>query len=227
MKGIALLGGPTEQWPENLSLILRQAKTMGAIIASSDRGSLFCLEMGIIPDLAVGDFDSLKKDELTKVQSKVADVRYSHPVKDLTDSELLFEALLQDYQVDELEIYGATGGRLDHFFVNIFTFLHNPLNQFCSKVKIIDKQNIIKILNPGKHNLKRQEGFNYFGVSSLSAVEGLNIKKARYLLTDYNNQFPVMFSSNEFIGDEVEISFETGRVMFIYSKDRDRFHNLQ
>lgn len=110
MRAAALLGGPTEDWPQDLSDKFKEVDLTFGV----DRGSLLLEELGIIPDVAIGDFDSLKPNELAKIESNVADIRYSNPVKDLTDSELMIKTAFDEYAVDELVIYGATGGRIDH-----------------------------------------------------------------------------------------------------------------
>ena len=84
MRAIALLGGPKEEWPHNLATEIKEASKKGALIMASDRGSLFLLELGIVPDVALGDYDSLTFDEREIVESKVKDMRYSNPIKDFT-----------------------------------------------------------------------------------------------------------------------------------------------
>ena len=41
MKAIALLGGPKEEWPQNLANKIKIAQKKGVLIMASDRGSLF------------------------------------------------------------------------------------------------------------------------------------------------------------------------------------------
>lgn len=227
MKALGILGGPPENWPIDIKDKIKKAQDEGTLIATSDRSSLFLLEMGIVPDLAVGDFDSLKKTELSKVESNVVDIRYARPEKDETDSEMLLTTLFEDYQVDSIDLYGATGGRLDHFFVNIFTFLNPPLNKYCEKVRIIDYQNIIQFLKPGHNILKSDPTYKYLGISNLTAIKNLNIKGAKYPLANFNASFPRMFSSNEFDGQrKIEVNFEQGLVMIIYSHDKNRFRHI-
>ncbi|OYT06998.1 thiamine pyrophosphokinase, partial [Limosilactobacillus reuteri] len=87
MKAIALLGGPQEEWPQEIAADIKKARKEGALIMASDRGSLFLLQLGIVPDVALGDYDSLSFEEREKVEKKVQDMRYSNPIKDFTDSE--------------------------------------------------------------------------------------------------------------------------------------------
>lgn len=227
MKAIAVLGGPISNWPSDIKEKIKRAQARGTMVAASDRGSLFLLELGIIPDLAVGDFDSLKRSELGKIEEQVKDIRYAKPEKDETDSELLFLTLFEDYHVEQIDLYGATGGRLDHFFVNVFTFLNAPLSKYRGQVRIIDQQNLILFLSPGRNMLKPILTYPYLGIGNLTSVKNLNINHAKYPLKHFSSNIPRMFSSNEFNKqNEIEVTFDEGNVIAIYSCDKDRFNNI-
>lgn len=223
MQAIALLGGPSEQWPVNIDQLFKNAKKNKKLIFSSDRGTLFLKRWGIEPDVAVGDFDSLQENEKV-ILNGISDVRYSRPVKDYTDSEQLFLTALKDYQVDKLTIYGATGGRLDHFFVNIFTFLKPELRKYLNQIELIDKQNIMRLYNQGCHQVKYREGYSYIGFGNLTKIKDFSILDARYELHDFSCDYPTFFSSNEFIDKKTFwIQSKSGVVLAVYSKDFNRF----
>lgn len=224
MRAVALLGGPQENWPLNLKNELKKAD----LIFGVDRGSLLLEELGIIPDVAIGDFDSLRPIELEKIEKTVADIRYSNPIKDLTDSELMIKVAFEDYQVSELVIFGATGGRIDHFLVNLLMILKPEMRKFTEKISIVDKQNYVKFFKPGKHLVNQKKAYPYFGVAAITPVQNLTIENARYLLHNYSVKYPQVFSSNEFLSgqDNFLLKFSDGVVSVIYSKDIDRFSNL-
>ena len=54
-----LLGGPKTEYPQELSSI----KAVPGPWVGADKGSLYLLEQGIIPEIAIGDFDSISKKE--------------------------------------------------------------------------------------------------------------------------------------------------------------------
>lgn len=228
MKAYALLGGPEEEWPQNIKNDFVLAQQKNDLLIGVDRGSLLLEEMGLIPDLAIGDFDSLEKSELAKIDSSVPDIRYSSPIKDATDSELMVKIAFEDYHLDSLTILGATGGRIDHFLVNLFMILNPKINRYAEKITLLDKQNLLNFYIPGQHVINRKAGYNYVGVADLSGVKDLNIEGARYELANYSNSYPLIFGSNEFLPDKdtFEISFKKGTVAIIYSKDINRFHNI-
>lgn len=221
MKAIALLGGPKEDWPQNLAAKIKKAQKKGTLIMASDRGSLFLLELGIVPDVALGDYDSLSYMERQKVEKEVKDMRYSNPIKNFTDSEMLFYAAFIDYKVDDLTVYGATGGRLDHFFVNMYAILKAPFNRFKEQIKFIDKQNIICFFGKGKHIIAYNPDYKYLGIGALTAVRDLSIKNAKYNLESINLSIPTMYSSNEYLNKQaIEISCSVGTLIVINGRDK-------
>lgn len=224
MKAYALLGGPTELWPEDIEEKLAQAD----LVIGVDRGALFLEELGIIPDVAVGDFDSLYENDLSQIESNVQDIRYSNPVKDWTDSELMLQIAFEDYHVDELVIFGATGGRLDHFLINLLMLLNPEMRLYAKKVTLIDQQNLICFFNAGTHVVEKRKNYSYIGFAALTAIEDFNIIGARYELKHYSGNYPRVFSSNEFLpnSNEFRISLQNGMIAAIHSKDINRFHDL-
>lgn len=223
MKAVALLGGPKRNWPDNLQKCLATSD----FIIGVDRGSFLLLELGLQPDLAIGDFDSLRPAELALVEKSVKDVRYSNPVKDETDTELMITAACRDYQVDHLEIYGATGGRIDHFLSNLLMFLKPQLQEFAPRISLIDQQNLIKFLAPGENVVPPIAGYHYFAVFCPGLTKKLSISSARYNLSNFSTTYPRIFTSNEFLDQQTpcKIEFSYGQVVVVYSCDLDRFLN--
>ena len=69
MDAVVLLGGPKEEWPADLKEQLKQAQAKGDLLIGVDRGALLLLELGFKPDLAIGDFDSLKAVSYTHLRA--------------------------------------------------------------------------------------------------------------------------------------------------------------
>ena len=86
-------------------------------VIASDGGLLACRALGIEPDLAAGDFDSLgfEPQGLPTLRVPVA--------KDETDMLLCVRlAIERGYRT--LRLYGGTGGRLDHTLANLQTLVY-------------------------------------------------------------------------------------------------------
>lgn len=213
---LAVLGGPQSLWPVNFKSLFTKNRDF---LIGVDRGSLRILEAGFRPRLSLGDFDSLTKKELGQVEAACPELRYANPVKDDTDSEMMLKAALLDYGIDELTIIGAGGGRLDHSLVNLLAVCEPRFLPYAEKITFVDRQNELHFLLPGKHVFRKKAGFDYFGVGNLLPVKGLSIKKARYPLKATDYDYPRMWSSNEFVRQDVTVSLEKGLGVFIYSRD--------
>ncbi len=98
-----ICGAPCGLWKELVS---------GFVIAA-DSGLDRCLEAGITPDLAVGDFDSAK----TEVPSGVEVVTVPSE-KDDTDAHLAAQIALER-GFTEIRLFCALGGRASHSIANI------------------------------------------------------------------------------------------------------------
>lgn len=159
-------------------------------------------------DIAFGDFDSLT----VPVNAKKV-YRYKKE-KDETDLELAVEQIIKMDDIDEIIIYNATGGRLDHFLCNL-----KLLERYVDyNIAIIDEQNKISCLTTGIYNIAKSN-YQYF---SLIPCVGSNvtIKNALYEITNKDVLRTDTYTvSNEFIDGEVFITVNQGMLYLIESND--------
>lgn len=212
MKKVNLLLGGTSANLPNLS-------TVKETWIGVDHGTITLLSLGITPLISVGDFDSLTSQEQQQMEAEVSDIRYSNPIKDYTDSQMGLKIALQDLAAERIDIYGATGGRLDHELVNIFLPLDLTLVTDIAKIHLIDRQNVIDYFTPGSYELKHISTMKYLGFFNLTPVKKLSIVDAKYPLSATNLDRPISLSSNEFIHSTVHFSFKKGIMAVIQSKD--------
>ena len=183
-----------------------------------DRGALYLLDKGINPLLSCGDFDSINTEQRKEVEQKSKYFRVKHS-EDLTDADFALENILELFDsVEEIDIYGATGRRLDHFFGNILLLNNEKYNNV--KVKIIDDNNIITIAHSGQNIFEKIEGYKYFSIVPIYEDTKMSIKNSKYevenLVLTLNRPNA---TSNEFANEkaiELEVS---SNVLVIYSKD--------
>lgn len=94
-----------------------------AVIAA-DGGIRYPLAAGLLPDLLVGDLDSLPdgvSESMAEWEMEV--IRYSRD-KDETDLELALLLAARRFPEARLYILGGFGGRLDHTLANILLLAH-------------------------------------------------------------------------------------------------------
>ena len=90
----------------------------GALVIAADGGVDHALALGVVPAVAVGDFDSVDPAGLDRVVLAGGDVRRHPPDKDATDLELALDAAL-DAGVTRVVVVGGGGGRLDHLVSSV------------------------------------------------------------------------------------------------------------
>lgn len=181
-----------------------------SLIIAADGGCDYLISNNIVPDYAIGDFDSGKCPE------NVPSFRLN-PVKDETDT---FEAVKLGIEkgCSEFHLFGATGGRTAHTIANIQTLI--MLSEKGMTGFIYGNNEIFTVINGGIINFT-EDSKGYISVFSLNGeCEGVYEKGLKYSLDNYNltNSYPVGVS-NEFIGNEAEISIKNGKLLVICSFD--------
>ena len=99
----------------------------GDLILCADGGSRHALDMGLRPDLVVGDLDSLSSADRARI-SQLGCAIQQHPAdKNETDLELALLHAVTHYPDHEVLILGGFGGRFDHMLANVLLLAHPRL----------------------------------------------------------------------------------------------------
>ncbi|WP_251898173.1 thiamine diphosphokinase [Lactiplantibacillus paraplantarum] len=206
-----LVGGPTANYPADLTTI--PGPWVGA-----DRGALRLVKRGIQPVMVVGDFDSINPTELQAVKDALVGAVVVKPDQDHTDTQLALKSIFEQLQPDEVHLYGATGGRLDHLLANIWLVLDPLFRQWAPQIKIIDKQNTIQFFLPGDYQITKEADKRYLAFVPLMPMH-LTLPDEKYQLDAAYNAYPISWASNEFSGNVGHFSFDAGVLAVIQSRD--------
>lgn len=184
--------------------------TAGAdLIIAADGGYDAALRLGIRPDLFVGDMDSVteKVDIKTVVLSKE---------KDFTDTECAIEeAVSRGY--GRIDIYGATGTRLDHTLANIF--MMKKYSDRCIDVRIIDSHNKMRAVN-GTNVFSGLKGKTVSFIPADTVVSGVTLSGFKYPLKNRDISIGTSLTvSNIAVSDEVRVDIKHGTLIMIIAKD--------
>ncbi|MFQ7236135.1 MAG: thiamine diphosphokinase [Enterococcus hulanensis] len=211
MKILLVAGGDPNHWP---AFSQDFAKIIGI-----DRGNLFLLRRGIVPDLAIGDFDSLNEDERKEVFAGVGEVSTSPAEKDDTDTQLALVKTFERYPEAEVTLIGATGGRLDHLLANLWLGVEPRFSPFISQIKIADQGNVVSYIAPGSYQIAKIASMKYLAFCCLTPVRKLSLKNVKYELSKVDFLQPTSLASNEFLTGQAEVSFSEGLIAVIQSRD--------
>ncbi|MCL2573339.1 MAG: thiamine diphosphokinase [Defluviitaleaceae bacterium] len=184
-------------------------------IICCDGGASFANKIGIVPNLIVGDLDSL--DILVKQDYESKNVAFAKfpSDKNATDLELAMEIALQRMP-DEVVILGGYGGRPDHFLGNIQTLIlaaRADARAFLvgsfAKTFVIDKFAEIP-----------RENFDYISLVPLEGeASGVTTTGLKYpLQSDTLNNGTTVGISNEFADDVATVTVDDGLLLAICTR---------
>jgi thiamine pyrophosphokinase len=210
MNILLVAGGKKQTWP----ILKKYDKYMGI-----DRGSFHLLEENLPLDFAIGDFDSLTSEERALVRKYAKNFFQAPAEKDDTDTQLALMMAIENYPNAEIDIIGATGGRIDHFLANLWIVLEERFQPFAHNISILDNQNSIRFFLPGKYSIRKEKEMKYLAYCCLTPIENLSLMESKYLLKNVKVEYPTSFASNEFISNEASFAFEKGIIAVIQSKD--------
>ena len=179
-----------------------------------DGGCLKLLEKGLPLDIAVGDFDSVSETDLRQIRTQAKQVVQSVPEKNDTDLELALKATFEVYPEAAVTVYGAFGGRLDHFLSNIFLPTDPDLAPYMEQIQLVDGQNCLIYRTAGCHEIQPDPAMSSVGQGHLE------ITGAKYPLHQENYFLKAMYGSNEFLDQPIQVSLDRGYLVIVYSKDR-------
>ena len=182
----------------------------GDFIIAADKGLLYLQNLGITPNLVIGDFDSLGYVPCAKRVSR-------HPVnKDASDMELALQRAA-NYRHTDIYVYGGIGGRLDHTLANLQLFAAYSERGFYV-TGIAEGFAIRCVTGPDVFTLP--DNVEKGTVSVFAAndrAEGVIERGLEYSLDDepLTNRTSLGLS-NELIGQEATIAVESGTLYVFY-----------
>ena len=177
-----------------------------------DNGALILANNKIEMDLALGDIDTAKEENLNLIMKYSKKIKKLNPIKDDTDT---FDALEIVYgKYDEILVLGGIQGkRVEHLISNIYA-----LKKY-KGLKLIDDYSLIEIIDKDKE-FKKDE---YKYISFFSLKDSIvSLKGFKYNLDNYNLKvFDPICISNEIVDDIAYLTLD-GEVLCIKSMDDNK-----
>ena len=177
-------------------------------VIAADGGFEKIHQLGIEPDLVIGDLDSLG-------YVPVGDNVEKHKVmKNETDMMICVKTALHK-GFNNIVIFGGTGGRIDHTFANIQTLLY--ASQLGANIKMVDGNNTYTVVSDGSISITGKEK-NIFSVFAINGVaHNVTIKNALYNIESYKlEENRPLGVSNQFVNANPVISVGKGSLLIVY-----------
>ena len=200
---------------QKLTKILNKKDYNNAFFIVCDGGLAHAGELGIKPDIIVGDFDSYENPHLD-VETIVLPC-----IKDDTDTVFAVKEAVKRGFLDFL-LVGVIGARLDHSLCNVSLLLY--LDSLGKTGCIIDDYSEMEIVSSKAALI--DERYSFFSLLNITgSAKGINISGAKYELTDAEISCEYQYGvSNEVTpGKTATVSVADGKLLLI--KIRKEKHN--
>ncbi|WP_312831470.1 thiamine diphosphokinase [Sedimentibacter saalensis] len=187
-------------------------------VICADGGLEKAEKLQVVPDLILGDFDSVHGDVLEKYKKSSEIMKYPAE-KDFTDMELSIEIAVKKGFRD-IVLVGATGGpRLDHSLANMM--LLEKYYKFGINIIIIDNNNKIQIISDNCNMLLENKRETFVSLIPLTEeINGLTLDGFKYPLDRVVvKRGSTLCVSNEIISDKGRIILERGTALLFISRD--------
>ncbi len=169
-------------------------------------------EIGGIPDMIVGDMDSIGEKTLSYFEKKGSRIVRHPERKDETDTQIALECAFE-MAPESIRIFGALGGRIDHALANI------SLLVMCVErgidTKIVDEGCELFVINDSCV-IEGRKGETVSLLPLSSDVRGITLDGFEYPLTGATMEIGVPYGiSNRLAGPRGAISVEEGALLVI------------
>jgi thiamine pyrophosphokinase len=195
----------------------------GDFIIGVDRAAYWLIAHGIIPDVAIVDFDSVSKKELDIIQKNVKIVKKFFAEKDFTDTELALSYAIKQ-NPSSIIIFGGSGTRIDHTFGTIHLLTR------CQRLGILavfrDQTNEVRVVGRGRTILEKRVGSRYVSVLPITQSILITLRHFKYEITRKTiRRGQTIGISNEFTGrkdcvrSQAQITIHRGTALIVQSRD--------
>jgi len=184
------------------------------IVICADGGASNALKMGLIPDVVIGDMDSIKFGVKEEIRNKSTKTKYisTSPEKDKSDTQLAVEYAL-GLDVKKIIITGAVGGRVDHTLANIILLSSPGLKDIDVRI-LTDNSDMFIVRKPVTINGIPGKTITLISLSPYTYFTGTSGLK--YELREEELIFsPVRGLSNEFIDKKAKLDIRDGTLLVI------------
>ncbi|MGE4282623.1 MAG: thiamine diphosphokinase [Clostridia bacterium] len=185
-------------------------------VICADGGAKHAEKIGVLPNVIVGDFDSIGEKYFNDLELKNIElIRYSTD-KNETDTQLAVEYALQR-GCSEVILIGSLGSRFDHSLANV-SLLKLLLDKGI-QAKILNENNEIYLID-NHIRLKGELGEKVSLLPITEMVSGITTQGLQYALKDAQMVFGVPNGiSNIFIKEEADINVKEGLLLVVKAWD--------
>ena len=190
------------------------------VLIAADGGSHLCKELGLTPEVVIGDFDSLDEDELAIYRDKGIEIIQHPRDKDQTDLELAI-ALAAKRGIGEVYVIGALGNRWDMSISNILLIALPAFSNL--KIHVVEGRQEFFILRSGEQaTLDGSPGESISLMPLTGDARGITTEGLEYPLNNESLHFGSSRGvSNRFLEKHAQIIVKEGILLCILNRGRE------
>ena len=191
-----------------------------AICFCADGGANFAFKYGKMPEIIIGDLDSIEEKVLEFYKSKNVLIKKFPKDKDFTDFELILEEIYNIEKnknfVEKIFVVGGLGKRLDMTLSNLFI-----MEKYQNLMFLQENEEIFYAEKP--FILKNKNGYEFSIVPISEKVEKLTLKGFKF----ETNKIDVKRESSRLVSnviceDEASVEFEKGKLIIILKNNKKK-----
>lgn len=213
---VIFAGGEIEL--DSVEVILVEYKP--ELVIAADSGLEPADKLSLVPDIIVGDFDSLSdKSLLEKYKRDEIEIRSFPAEKDYTDMRMAVDIAIQK-GCKRILMLGAIGSRADHVIGNIF-LLGYLLKENIEGI-IINKKNRLRCFERGDYIFHKRNRYSKYisffpmcGEKTCISLRGFKYNVEDLMLRPLN----LISISNEIISEDALLSVKKGCLLVVESDD--------
>jgi thiamine pyrophosphokinase len=182
----------------------------------ADGGVRHARDLGVVPDLIVGDFDSLPDEVLREYSMAGIPIKRYPADKDKTDMQIAVDMAV-DMGASQVFLLGAFGSRWDHSYANMLMLYR--LARRGIKAQILDSHNVVMV-SSGKVEIEGEIGQTLSLLPLSGDVRILRTDGLKYPIVD--GILPLDFPygvSNVLVKPRAEVHVGSGWVMVVVARD--------
>jgi len=187
--------------------IIRVYEGHKRFLIAADGGANYLKKKNILPDIIIGDLDSISKSALNYFQTKKVKIEKIEE-QDTTDFEKCLKFCIRK-KLNDIVVLGATGIRPDQT-LNNFSVLKRYSDRL--RIKLVeDEFEIFFIKRKIKFRYKPNQTVSFLG---LPKADNVSTKGLEYLLSNEDLEFGVREGTlNKSVSDSVSISYGSGSIL--------------
>ena len=184
-----------------------------AVCFCADGGANFVFKYGKIPEIIVGDLDSIEKKVLEYYKSKNILIKKFPKDKDFTDFELILKEINKISEnknsVEKIFVVGGLGKRIDMALSNLFI-----MEKYKNLVFLQENEEIFYVEKSFVLKNKKEYEFSIIPISE--KVEKLTLKGFKFETDKMDvKRESSRLVSNVIVENEASVEFENGKLIII------------